>query len=299
MDRMDCIETFVNVLESASFSGAAKRMGITQSTVSKRIAMLEQSFGTSLFLRTTRRLTPTEDAQRMYHQARELLEAFQRTQAAARNASPEPEGTLSVSVPSSMGRHLIMPIVSDFLREYPEVGVNVRLSERQINLVEEGIELALRIGELADSSLRARSIGRVRRFLVASPKYLKFHSVPDNPTDLFSHSCLGYSRFGTPDTWVFEGETGRHVINAECRVKLDDADALQSAVVYGMGIAILPNWLVHPWVDQGKLQIVLPDYTVPSLPLNVVYNGATTLSLRARLFLDFLAARRNQLVMTD
>jgi len=299
MDRLDCIETFVNVLESGSFSAAAKRMGTTQSTVSKRIAMLESTFGTSLFLRTTRRLAPTEEARRVYEQARNIIDAYQLTQAAARNAYPVPAGTLTISAPSSVGRHLLMPIAHDFQQMYPEVILDIRLTEQQVNLVAEGVELALRIGELEDSSLRARSLGRVSRFAVASPQYLQFRPSPEDPSDLSTHACIGYSRFGAPTTWVFEGENGRHVVNIECAVKLDDADTLQSALLNGMGIGILPGWLVNPCIERGELEIVLPDYTVPSLPLNAVYPDLGRLSLRARIFLDFIAARKNMLVTPD
>jgi len=296
MDRLDCLETFVHVLESGSFSAAAKRLGTTQPTVSKRIAMLEDVFGTTLFLRTTRRLSPTEEAGRIYDQVRDILESFDGVRARARNINPQPSGTLVVSVPSSLGRHSLMPVVADFLRLYPEVSLDLRLSERHVNLVEEGVELALRIGELNDSALHMHALGRVRRFAVASPKYLHDRPTPHDPSELAKHVCIGYSRFGTPTNWVFEGERGRHVINVECAIKLDDADTLQAAVLEGMGIAILPNWLVQPRLASGDMEIVLPDFTVPSLPLNAIYPDPGPLSLRARRFLDFLAERKNRLV---
>jgi len=295
MDRLDCLEAFVHVLESGSFSAAAKRLGTTQPTVSKRIAALEQTFGTPLFLRTTRRLSPTEEAGRIYDQARGILETFDRARAIARNARPEPTGTLVASVPASLGRHLFMPVASEFLRLYPEVSLDLRLSERQVNLVEEGVELALRIGALTDNSLRKRTLGRVRRHAVASPAYLHQRPMPQDPGELAEHVCIGYSRFGSPTEWVFEGEYGRHVVKVECRIRLNDADTLQTAVLEGMGVAILPNWLVQPKLASGELEIVLPDHTVPSLPLNAVYPEPGPLSIRARRFLDFLAERKGLL----
>jgi len=292
MDRLDCLETFVHVVESGSFSAAAKRLGSTQPTVSKRIAHLEEVFGTTLFLRTTRRVAPTEEARRIYDQARSMLETYSLVRAVARNARPEPAGTLVVSVPSSLGRHLLMPVASEFMRMYPEVSLDMRFTERQVNLVEEGVELALRIGELGDSSLKARSLGRVRRYAVASPKYLHVRPMPRDPGDLNDHVCIGYSRFGSTTNWIFEGEQGRHVVNVECRIKLDDADALQAAVLEGLGVAILPDWLVLPKIATGELEIVLDEHTVPSLPLNAIYSDPGLLSLRARRFLDFIAARK-------
>ncbi|MEX0957624.1 MAG: LysR family transcriptional regulator [Rhizobiaceae bacterium] len=295
MDRLDCLETFVHVVESGSFSAASRRIGISQPTVSKRIAHLEEIFGATLFLRTTRSLSPTEEARRVYDRARDIIETYNLAHVAARNARPEPTGTLILSVPTSLGRHQLMPLATEFMRLHPDVSLDVRLSESQVNLVEEGVELALRIGELASSSLRARALGRVRRFAVASPKYLHERPKPHEPGELVNHTCIGYSRFGTPSNWVFEGEHGRHVVNVECRIRLDDADTLQAAVCEGLGIAILPNWLVQPGLASGELEIILPDYTVPSLPLNAVYPVPGSLSLRARRFLDFLTERKSAL----
>lgn len=296
MDRIDCLHTFVHVVESGSFSAAGRRLGASQPTVSKRIAYLEEVFGTTLFLRTTRSLSPTEGARRIYQQARDILESYDQARAVARNARPEPAGTLVVSLPSSLGRHLLMPIASSFMRLHPEVSLDLRLTERQVNLVEEGVELALRIGELADSSLRRRTLGRVRRFAVASPHYLHERPLPHDPGELSDHICIGYSRFGAPTNWVFEGEHGRHVVNVECKINVDDADTLQAAVCEGMGIGVLPNWLVKPKLQTGELEVVLPDFTVPSLPISAVYPNPGPMSLRSRTFLDFLVENRAQLL---
>lgn len=295
MDRLDCLETLVHVIESGSFSAAARRLGASQPTVSKRIAHLEETLGATLFLRTTRQLSPTQEARRIYDQARSILETYDGALAVARNARPEPAGTLVISVPSSLGRHLLMPLMSEFSRLHPQVLIDMRLSERQVNLIEEGVELALRIGDLGDSSLRARALGRVRRYAVASPEYLHKRPTPRDPGDLAEHVCIGYSRFGSPANWIFEGEHGRHVVNVEYRIKLDDADALQAAVLDGLGIAILPNWLVQPKLATGELEIVLAEHTVPSLPLNAIYPDPGPLSLRAREFLRLLVERKGLL----
>jgi DNA-binding transcriptional LysR family regulator len=251
--------------------------------------------GATLFLRTTRSLSPTEEARRVYDQARNILETYNLAHVAARNARPEPTGTLVVGVPTSLGRHQLMPLAAEFVRLHPEVSLDLRLSEDRVNLVEEGVEIALRIGELASSSLKARALGRVRRFAVASPKYLRERPPPHEPGELANHACIGYSRFGAASDWIFEGENGRHVVSVECRIKLDDADTLLAAVCEGLGIAILPNWLVQPSLASGKVEIILSDYTVPSLPLNAVYPVPGSLSLRARRFLDFLTERKSAL----
>ena len=295
MDRLDCLEAFVHVMESGSFSAAGRRLGASQPTVSKRIAHLEGELGTTLFLRTTRSLSATEEARRVYDQARTILETYNLAHAVARNAQPEPTGTLAISAPTSLGRHRLIPIASDFRRDYPEVSLDFRLSEKWVNPVEEGVELALRIGELVDSSFRSRVLGRVRRYAVASPRYLHERPTPTDPVELARHICIGDTHFGAPSNWIFEGEQGRHVVNVEYQIRLDDTDALQAAVHEGLGIAILPNWLVQPGLASGELEIVLSDFTVPSLPLNALYPDSGPLSLRARCFLDFLAERRGLL----
>ncbi|MAM71029.1 MAG: LysR family transcriptional regulator [Gammaproteobacteria bacterium] len=295
MDRLDCLETFAHVYESGSFSAAARRQGTTQPTVSKRIAWLEEHFGASLFMRSTRRLTPTEEAGRIYEHARKLLESYELTRASIHNALPEPAGTLTIAAPSSFGRHILMPLAAEFLRLYPDISLDLRMSERQINMLEEGAELALRIGELKDSSLRMRPLGRISRFAVASPLYLKNHPAPKEPGELAEHLCIGYSRFGLTTNWVFESEYGRHLVDIECALRVDDADMLQAAVLEGMGIAILPGWLALPHLEAGEMEIILPDFIVPGLPLNAIYPDPGTLSLRARSFLDFLAENKKLL----
>lgn len=292
MDRIDCLETFSHVFESGSFSAAARRQGTTQPTVSKRIAWLEEHFETSLFLRSTRRLTPTDEAGRIYEHVRRLLETYELTRASVDNILPEPAGTLTIAAPSSLGRHVLMPIVAEFLRRYPAISLDLKMSERQVNILEEGAELALRIGELKDSNLRVRALGRISRFAVASPLYLEKYPAPVDPSQLTEHQCLGYSRFGHTTNWVFESEYGRHVIDVECSFRVDDADMLQAAVLENLGIAILPGWLALPFLKTGKMVSILPDHIVPSLPLNAIYPDPGTLSLRGRCFLDFLAESR-------
>tara|TARA_R110000772_G_scaffold18743_3_gene52864 strand:+ start:395 stop:1312 length:918 start_codon:yes stop_codon:yes gene_type:complete len=296
MDRIECLETFVHVYDSGSFSAAAKRQNTTQPTVSKRIAWLEELFSTTLFLRSTRRLAPTEEAGRIYEHARSILETYSLARASAFNALPEPTGTLVVAVPSSFGRHFLAPIAAEFLRLHPSITLDFRLSEGQVNLLKEGAELALRIGELKDSSLHVRSLGRISRLAVASPKYLQHRPAPSEPGELNEHLCIGYSRFGLTTNWIFESEFGRHAIDVECGFRVDDADMLQAAVLEGMGIAILPSWLVQTHLTSGAMEIILPDYIVPALPLNAIYPDSGLLSLRARSFLDYLVENWNLLV---
>ena len=180
MDRIDCLRAFVRALEGGSFSVAARELGIGQPAVSKRIALLESEFGTQLFLRTTRKLKPTPEGHRIYDLARQILRNFDLARANVEETSPRPSGTLRVSVPSSFGRRYLMPVLAEYIGSYPEVCLDVRYSERFVNLVEEGVELAVRIGKLEASTLVARRLGAVPRYLVATPTYLSGSQAAEN-----------------------------------------------------------------------------------------------------------------------
>jgi len=291
MDRIDCLRAFVRTLEGGSFSAAAKELGIGQPAVSKRIAMLESEFGTQLFSRTTRTLKPTAEAHRVYDLARQILDRFDMARASAVEAAPRPTGTLRIGVPSSFGRRYMMPIIAEYVRLYPEVRVDIRFSERFVNLVEEGIELALRIGHLEASTLVARRLGTVQRYLVATPTYLHGRPMPRTPDDLGSHQCIVYSRMSPAHQWAFESEHGRHVASINGPIHVDDADAMQEATMQHLGIAILPDWNAADGLRSGELEHVLPDYTIAALPLHAVYPETDWMSLRARSFLDLLVER--------
>jgi DNA-binding transcriptional LysR family regulator len=295
VDRIDCLRAFVRTMERASFSTAASELGLTQPTVSKRIAWLEEELGTQLFLRTTRKLSPTAEASRAYELARQILDAFDKARASVGGPVPRPAGTLRISVPSSFGRSRIMPVISEYLRDYPEVRVDARFSERFVNLVEDGIELAVRIGNLESSSLVARRLGTVRRYLVATPTYLYERAVPRTPEDLRAHRCIIYSRLTPANEWTFESELGRHVVSVDGPLLVDDADAMKDAVMSHLGIAILPHWNAEGELRSGQLEQVLPDYSVAALPLHAVYPEMQWMSLRARCFLDLLVRHADQL----
>ena len=294
MDRIDCLRAFVRALEGGSFSVAAAELGIGQPAVSKRIALLESEFGAQLFLRTTRKLRPTSEGHRIYGLARQILGSFDLARANVEESSPRPSGTLRVSVPSSFGRHYLMPVLAEYVRSYPEVRLDVRYSERFVNLVEEGVELAVRIGKLEASTLVARRLGTVPRYLVATPAYLRDHPAPRTPDDLAAHRCIIYSRLSSADEWTFESEHGRHVASISGPLLVDDADAMEEAVMHHLGVAILPEWNAISGIRSGELQNLLPDFSIAALPLHAVYPETHWMSLRARTFLDLLVKRAGQ-----
>ncbi|MET0277444.1 MAG: LysR family transcriptional regulator, partial [Pseudorhodoplanes sp.] len=285
---------FVRAMEGGSFSAAAKELGLGQPAVSKRIALLEEEFGSQLFMRTTRKLTPTREAHRVYDLARQVLGTFEAARASIQEVPARPSGTLRISVPSSFGRHYLMPVVRDYVREFPDVKLDLRFSERTINLVEEGMELALRIGQLESSSLMARRIGTVRRYLVATPTYLRGKPLPRTPDDLKQHQCITYSRLAPANQWAFESEDGRHAVSVSGAVTVDDADAMQEAVLEHLGIAIVPAWSAVSCLERRKMVALLPDYSIAAMPLHAVYPETHWVSLRARSFLDFIVARADR-----
>jgi DNA-binding transcriptional LysR family regulator len=294
MDRIDCLRAFVRCLEGGSFSVAARELGIGQPAVSKRIALLESEFGTQLFFRTTRKLRPTPEGHRIYDLARQILQNFDLARANVEENSLRPSGTLRVSVPSSFGRRYLMPIIAEYVRNHPEVCLDLRFSERFVNLVEEGIELALRIGKLEASTLIVRRLGTVQRYLVATPNYLRGRPMPTTPADLDAHQCIVYSRLPSANEWIFESEHGRHVASISGSVLVDDADAMEQAVMHHLGIAILPEWSALAGIRSGQLENLLPDFSIAALPLHAVYPETHWMSLRARSFLDLLIKRSAQ-----
>jgi DNA-binding transcriptional LysR family regulator len=297
MDRIDCFRAFVRALEGGSFSAAARELGVGQPAISKRIALLESEFGTQLFLRTTRKLRPTPEALRIYDLARQILGSFDLAKASVQEASPRPSGTLCLSLPSSFGRRYMMPIIAEYARDYPEVRVDVRFTERFVNLVEEGVELALRIGQLPSSTLVARRLGAVRRYLVATPTYLHGRPLPRTPEDLQAHQCIVYSRRPAAHEWTFDSEHGRHVATIHAPLLIDDADAMEAAVRHHLGVAILPEWNAIAGIRSGELENLLPDYAIAALPVHAVYPDMPWMPLRARTFLDLLVRRADQLTI--
>jgi DNA-binding transcriptional LysR family regulator len=291
MDRLDCLKAFVQTMDCGSFSSAARELGLGQPAISKRIALLEKEFGSQLFMRNTRKLTPTREAHRIYDLARQALGCFELARASIGEAPARPSGTLRLGLPSSFGRHYIMPIVEQYLRAFPDVRVDIRFSERPANLIEDGIELALRIGPLESSSLTARRIGNVRRYLVATPAYLRDRKAPLFPDDLKTLQCIAYSQASPTNQWTFESDLGRHVVQISGSILVDDADAMKLAVLQHLGVAILPAWSVADAIRRGEMEVLLPDYAVPALPLHAVYPETQWMSLRARSFLDLLVAR--------
>lgn len=290
MTSLTAYTAFARAYELGSFSAVGRELGLTQSTVSKHIAGLEADLGVQLFARTTRKLNPTLEAERLYEGVQHLLDAADAIHSAVGTARAEPTGLLRITLPDSYGRAVVMPKVALFLARYPRVRLDVRLTDQPINLIEEGLELGVRIGDLSSSTLVARSIGIAEHLIVATPQYLAAHGEPRHPSDLAQHNCIVYTGFARANRWVFDSEQGREVVEVQSTLSVNSADAMYGAVLAHVGIARVPAWVVGTDVARGKVRTLLPDDYPTPLPISVVYPQTRVLSLRARHFIDFLLA---------
>lgn len=291
MDALQSYSAFVRSFEAGSFSAVAREMGTSQSAVSKQIAALEQSLGVQLFARTTRRLQPTVEALQLYEHVRQLLDAVESLRTAS-GREAKARGTLRMTIPSSYGRRQICPRLPRFLERFPEVRLDILLTDQVVDLVEEGLELGIRIGNLASSTLMARPIGIIDQLLVASPEYLSRQGVPESPTDLADHPCILYGSGSRWSRWEFESETGRHAVEVSGPARVNDPEAMHELVCAHQGIALIPDWAVGDDIKTGRVRWLLQDYYPIPQPVSVVYPQTRFLSQRARSFIDFILAEQ-------
>ena len=290
MDSLQAYAAFVRTFEAGSFSAVARELGTTQSAVSKQIASLERSLGVQLFARTTRRLQPTAEALQLYEHVRQLLDAIEGVRAGERGAKLT--GTLRVSAPSAYGRRRICPLVPEFLRQHPSVRLEIVLTDQDSDLIGEGFELGVRIGELPASTLMARPIDSIEYLLVATPQYLERQGIPESPIELANHACLALAGSGRFTRWEFESENGRHAVEVSGPVQVNDPDAVYALVCAHQGIALLPRWVLGDDLECGELRWLMSDYYPLSQRVSVVYPKTRFLSQRARRFIDFLVSAR-------
>jgi DNA-binding transcriptional LysR family regulator len=291
MDRIEALRTFLRVMETGSFTQAANDLNLGQPAISKRVSLLEAEFNCRLFVRTTRKLRPTPEAERVHRIAREIIAAYDSAGSPTANLVSQPSGTLRVTVPTSFGRFFFRDIFTEYMRRYPDVRLDVRFTEQFVDLVETGTEVAVRIGQLQSSSLVARRFGTLKRFLVAAPLLMTRHTQPRLPEQLQRIPCITYSRFSAQNQWTFESDSGRHVVDVTSSLTCDDADVMTEAALQSLGAAVLPGWCAAAHIAAGRLIHLLPDYTVPSLPMHLVYPDALWMSHRARLFRDLIIER--------
>lgn len=285
MDKLLWMQCLVRAVETGSFSAVARELGIGQPNVSRHIASLEKALDTRLLHRSTRQLVATPEGQRYYAQARQALDLIAQADADARGQH-KPHGLLRVSCAPTLATGKIIGALPDFLARYPDVEVELRLGDDYIDLVAEGVDIAIRGGVLKDSSLRARRVGTSERICVASMTYLEKHGVPRQPADLLRHQCLIYTLMAGAGGWPFKnGE-----VHVQGRLRLNSLEGIRKAVMQDMGIAYLPSWTIAEQLRSGELRVLLSEHAAGRTPLNAVYAAERLLPRRAAVFIDFISA---------
>jgi DNA-binding transcriptional LysR family regulator len=291
MNRLSAMEAFVLVVDSGSFSGAARQLRIGQPAVSKAIAQLEEFLGVHLLLRTTHGLTPTQSGQNFYEHAKRVIESAEEAVLAARGPGAELSGCLRVSAAVTFARLHVMPLLPAFLEAHPSLDIDLFLDDRNIDLIEAGIDVALRMGALADSSLTARRIGQRRRLVLGSPDYFSKAGVPATPMDLVGHQAVIYDQRGGGATWVFRKDSAEISLTVHGRVRATAAEAIREAVLSGLGLTICSEWMFAPELKSGQVRAVLQDWTLPAIDLWAVFPTGRRASAKARAFISFMESR--------
>lgn len=293
MNDLSGIAVFAAVAEAGSFTRAGERLGLSKSAVSKQITRLESRLGAQLMHRTTRRLSLTEVGRAFYERCRRIVAEAEEAELAVTRLQDSPRGVLRLSAPVSFGLRYLASAVPEFMARYPEVQIDMECADRTVDLVEEGFDLAVRIGQLRDSSLIARRIAPCRRAVLAAPAYLEAHGTPAHPRELADHACLTYSYLQTAQQWAFvDPESGAEfTVPVAGPMHANNGDMLAAAAAAGRGLVWGPTFLGRDALRAGQLVPVLEAYEAPPIAIHAVYPPNRHLSAKVRAFIDFLAAR--------
>jgi LysR family transcriptional regulator for bpeEF and oprC len=288
MDRIDVMRLFARVAETGNFSKAAAAFGIGQPAASKQIAALETRLGAQLLRRTSRGLSLTAAGQDYYEAAVNLASEFDAAEARVGRGQSSPSGLLRVAISPGFGRMYVVPQLPRFLSQYPDLAIEFDISERYVDLVEEGVDIAIRIGRLADSTLLARRIGDMEVVTAASASYLDAHGEPATPADLDRHAAVAFIARGAPMLWQFEGPKGPVAITPTARGRPHDAEHIRAAVLAGLGVTHSAGWLFAADFASGSVRRVLVDFAPPPSPIHAVYSARRLVPGKVKVFVDFL-----------
>jgi DNA-binding transcriptional LysR family regulator len=288
MDRLGAMEMFVRIVETGNFSAVARQLGTTQPTISKQLTALEKQLQTRLLNRSTRSLSLTEAGATYYERCRRIIDEVHEAEGALGRLQSALTGTLHVNGSIALGQIFVAPLVLKFQRQYPGLAIELSLSDRYIDLVEEGVDVAVRVGRLADSNLVARRLGSTRRVLVATPAYLAAHGTPQRPEDLVHHSCLLYAYLSTGNEWAFNGPEGEIRVRVHGNFKANNGDVIRQALLANVGVAMSPDWLIHDKLESGEVVTLLPQFAPPPLEISAVYPSGRHVSTKVRTFIEFL-----------
>ncbi|KQZ99843.1 transcriptional regulator [Mesorhizobium sp. Root157] len=291
MDRLDCVRMLVTVMEAGSFARAAERLRTSPGQASKLVSRLESELGVRLLNRTTRALAATEAGQAYFERMRVLLADFDAVEDSVRNTSGTPRGRLRLTAPVSFGATQLAPVLVEFARQFPQIELDVSFSDRVVSLVDEGFDVAIRIGSPADSGLIARQLCEARIVVCASEAYLREHDVPSVPKDLKSHDCIIDTNFREPGVWAFRETDGMDtLVEVTGRLRFSNAEVALTAAEAGLGVARAPSFTAGPRFRAGRLVPLLREFEPKPLSVYALYPPGRHLAIKVRVFVDFLVA---------
>ncbi len=291
-NRLGDITAFVFAVKTGSFTAAAVALGLTRSAVGKAVARLESRLGTRLLHRTTRTLSLTDDGRAVYERWRQILEDLDEVEATMAVRRGQPAGTLKLTTPKSFGQRHILPILNHYLKQWPDLHADMRFTDRFVDLVEEGFDIAIHIGALKDDSqLLTRTLAWQQFVTCATPEYLATRGTPQTPKELAGHDIIVFTAGGQPSSWYYQIPDGLHIRQGEGRLNMDSAEAIREAGLAGFGLLYLPTYVVGNDLRAGSLVEVLEPFRAPSDPIRVVYPSKRHLSPRIRAFIDLIAER--------
>lgn len=289
MDRIVCMKSFVRTVETGSFSAVARELDTTQPTISKQIAALEEYLDVQLLIRSTRTVGLTDEGARFYEHCQRVLEAVAEAESSV-GQRQKPSGVLRISSPVAFGQLQIVPRLKVFLDRYPDIKIDLLMTDYFVDLVEEGVDLAIRIGNVQDTSLITQRIGTTRRITVGHQSYFDRAGEPQTPEDLIHHNCIVYTRLATGNEWHFESSNGPIKVTVNGNIQANNSVAIREAVFAGLGIAVAPIWLFGDATQQGNLRAVLKAYQPVPLPIHVVYRRGRFIPAKVRCLIEFLAS---------
>lgn len=291
MDRFQVMQSFTRVVETGSFSAAARDLNVGQPAISKAIAGLEEHLGVRLLVRSTRQLTPTEAGQAFYERARRALSEADEAWVSAKGAGAGLDGRLRVCAPVTFARLHVAPHLGEFLNSHPKLRLELVMDDRSVDLLEENIDVALRLGALPDSSLTARKLATSDRMVVGSPDYLARHPAPQKPGDILAHDVIVYAQNVGGDEWRFRKGTSETSVRVQSRLAFTAAEGVREGVLAGLGLAIVSRWMMAPELKSGAVVPVLTDWSLPSFDLWAVFPSGRLPSAKARAFVGWFEGR--------
>jgi DNA-binding transcriptional LysR family regulator len=292
MDKFQSLRAFTEVVREGSFAAAARKMSLSRSAVNKLVINLENDLGVQLLYRTTRKVIPTETALAFYERCVNILTDLEETEFAVANLQQKPQGILKINAPMSFGTLYLGQMIADFMVEYPDLQVQLTLEDRFIDPLEEGYDLVIRIGKTPDSArLITHKLTMTKRFLCAAPNYLKSHPLPQKPDDLRSHPCLHYGYLSTGNKWKLIHNSQEYLVKINPLLCSNNGEILAQAASKGLGITLLPLFIINQYLEEDRLKIILPECQAPEINIFILYPVNRHLSAKIKLLTNFLQAR--------